>query len=383
MTRESLRSRDWKRLVGRLGGADLLEREGREVGAFTRKREVVCAVDLLRLVLAYCLSGMGLRLTAGWAEATGFASLSNVALLKRVRKTRGWLETILARLVSKRVVSRVPKAAKGRLMRLVDATTVAKKSRKDRQNGGVWRVHAVFDLAPGIERFSVFELTDEREGERADRAAVIDGEIRIMDRGYMQPDRLANLVAQGADFIVRAPWNGAGWQTENGAPFDLIATLMKAKARGIVDCAVWLRTAGAALPVRLVAIRKPEDKVAAAQAKVEAEARAKGRVATPETLVAAGWIILVTTLPKSEFSTRDIGDLYRLRWRIEVAFKHLKSGVGLDRPPGDDPDVARAIILAHLILALIAEPLVADHLGDSPRSHPTHRPSLRPLKAAA
>ena len=372
MKHESLGGQDWPRLLDRLGGVVLLEQEARATGAFKRIRGLACGIDLLRLVLTYCLSGMGLRLTAGWAEAIGFASISNVAVLKRVRKCTPWLEAILARqLMRPSQVRCTGKAAKGRLIRLVDATTVAKKSRRDRQNGGVWRVHAVFDLGQdchgaGVERFSVFELTDEREGERADRAAVVPGEIRIMDRGYMQPDRLARLAEAGADFIVRAPWNGAGWLDKDEAPFNLIGTLMKAKAknRDVVDCPVWIRTStDTPLGVRFVALRKPDAEVRKSQDKVEAEARAKGRAVQPETVVAAGWVILVTTLPATEFSAGEIGDLYRLRWRIEIAFKHLKSGLGLDRPPSDDPDVAKAMILAHLILEAARLPLSAPVLG--------------------
>ena len=367
MTSESLGGHDWSRLLVQLGSVELLEREARETGAFTRKREITCGVDLLRLVFAYCLGSMGLRLTAGWAEAIGFASLSNVAVLKRVRKTAPWLEVMLGRLLARRSAS-AKKLGKGRLIRLVDATTVAKKSRQDRHNGGVWRIHAVFDLSPDVERFSVFELTDEREGERADRAAVVTGELRIMDRGMMQPDRLAKIVEAGADFIVRAPWNGARWLAQDATQFDLIGTLMKARKRGFVDCPVWLGTStDKPLAARLVALRKPEQEAEKSRAKVTAEARSKGHEPKPETLVAAGWVILITTLSTGEYSAAEIGNLYRLRWRIEIAFKHLKSGLGLDRPPGDDPDVAKAMILSRLILAVIAEPLVADHLGVSPR----------------
>ena len=70
MTHESLLNAGWLSTVDRLGGAEQLETEAREVGAFRRAREVKCAVDLLRLTLAYCLGSMGLRLTAAWAEAS-------------------------------------------------------------------------------------------------------------------------------------------------------------------------------------------------------------------------------------------------------------------------------------------------------------------------
>ena len=87
----------------------------------------------------------------------------------------------------------------------------------------------------------------------------------------------------------------------------------------------------------------------------------------PETLVAAEWVIIVTSLNRDEYPLSAISALYRLRWRIEIAFKHLKSGVGLAGPPGEDPRSARAYILCRLLLGLLTEPLIAEHLGDSPR----------------
>jgi hypothetical protein len=76
MTHESLSSAEWLRTVNRLGGAAFLESEARELGAFKRARKVANALEQLRLALAYCWSGYGLRLTAAWAEAVGLVSLS-------------------------------------------------------------------------------------------------------------------------------------------------------------------------------------------------------------------------------------------------------------------------------------------------------------------
>src|SRR3982074_854552 len=100
MNRESLSTTDWLHTVDRLGGVELLEKEARETGAFERARKIKCAVDQLRLVLAYCWGTRGLRLTAAWAEAMELASLSNVALLKRLRNSVDWLEEIVGRMVS-------------------------------------------------------------------------------------------------------------------------------------------------------------------------------------------------------------------------------------------------------------------------------------------
>jgi len=176
MNRESLSNTDWLRTVHRLGGAELLEEEAREFGAFQKARKVKCAVDHLRLVLAYCWSQYGLRWAAAWAEAMGLASLSNVAVLKRLRNSVEWLEQLVSRSLGAGAREAGLAAAKGRPVRLVDATSVAKAGRAAREKGGRWRIHSVFDLAS--ERFTAFEVTDESEGEVIDRADVVPGEIR-------------------------------------------------------------------------------------------------------------------------------------------------------------------------------------------------------------
>ena len=57
--------------------------------------------------------------------------------------------------------------------------------------------------------------------------------------------------------------------------------------------------------------------------------------------------------------------MYRLRWRIELAFKRLKSLLHIDRLPAKDKNLARAWIFAHLIAALLIEDL-SPEFRDSP-----------------
>ena len=363
MTHQSLPEADWQRTVERLGGEALLEKEAREFGAFERVRKVRCALDHLRLVLAYCWGTRGLRLTAAWAEAMGLASLSDVALLKRVRNSAAWLEHMVARLVGVKPAN--PAASKGRPVRLVDTTSVAKAGRNDYENGGRWRVHAVFDL--GSERFTAFEVTDETDSEVLDRADVVPGEIRVGDRAYLQPDRIARVLKAGGDIVVRARW-GARWFDGAGERIQLVPLLQKARGRGLIDQPIFIKgSADKPMKLRLVAIRIPKQQRDLAIEKLKHRARNKCRTLRPQTLIAAEWVIIVTSLDREHYPLSAISELYRLRWRIETAFKHLKSGVGLRRPPAADPGSARAHILCHLLLALLTEPLIDEHLGDSPR----------------
>src|SRR5262249_38268700 len=187
MTRESLSNAEWLRTIDRLGGAEFLELEAREVGAFKRARKVSSAVDQLRLVLAYCWGSCGLRLVAAWAEAVGLVSLSNVAVLKRLRHSADWLERMVGRLLGGRACDTSLAVAKGRPVRLVDATSVAKAGRNARESGGRWRIHSVFDLAS--ERFTAFDLTDESEPEVIDRADIVAGGNRGCVRTHFQAGR--------------------------------------------------------------------------------------------------------------------------------------------------------------------------------------------------
>ena len=74
----------------------------------------------------------------------------------------------------------------------------------------------------------------------------------------------------------------------------------------------------------------------------------------------------MTSLKAVDFSTNDVLPLDRLRWRVELGFKRLKSVIGLHGPPGTDARSARPYILAHLRLLLLLEPSV-DALEDAPR----------------
>jgi hypothetical protein len=360
MTRESLLTEDWDDIVARLGGAAVLERSAREMKAFLRARAIASAVDLLRLTLAYCLGERGLRSTASWAAAIGLADISNVALLQRLRRCGDWL----ALLVGEALLAAAPQASCGRLIRIIDATTVPKAGRMAKTGNKLWRIHSAFDLPS--ERFGFFELTDERGGERLDRIPVVKGEIRLADRAYLQPERIAGVLDEGADLVVRAGWRNARWLDGEGKPVDLLAEFRKASDAGLIDRPIFIgRKGGKPLALRLVAVKKPARAAEAARREARQKARKGRHQISKGTLDAAEWVILVTSLAPEEFSAADVLALYRLRWRIELAFKRLKSLIGLKGPPGADERSARPYMLAHLLVILLLEPLV-DELEDSP-----------------
>jgi hypothetical protein len=360
MTHESLLNEDWMSVVARLGGAETLDGSARDTKALLRRRAITSAVDLLRLVLAYCLGERGLRSTAAWAASVGLADMTNVALLYRLRQCGNWL----AMLVGQVLAAAAPTASRGRLIRIVDATTVPKAGPMARKKSELWRIHSAFDLPH--ERFGHFELTDQHGGETLDRIPIVKGEIRLGDRAYLQPDRMAVVLEAGADFVIRAGWKSARWLDADGRPFDLIAELRKTAARGLIDRPIFIkRKGGEPLALRLIAVKKPAEAAAEARRKARRAAQREGHTISKQTLEAADWVILVTSLTPEEFTTDDVLALYRLRWRIELGFKRLKSLIGLKAPPGIDERSARPYLLAHLLIILLLEPLVRE-FEDSP-----------------
>ena len=361
MTNESLLNEDWMSVVARLGGAERLNATARDTKAFVRPRRIGDAVDLLRLILAYCLGERGLRATAAWAASVGLFDISNVAVLYRLRQSGDWLAALIGQVLA----AGAPQASCGRMIRIIDATTVPKAGPGARKKSELWRIHSAFDLPH--ERFGHFELTDQQAGETLDRIPLVRGEIRLADRAYLQPERIAVLLEGGADFVVRAGWRSAGWLNAAGGTLDLVAELRAASTRGLIDRPIWIKRKHAApLGLRLVAVKKPVQAAQVARRKARREAQREGYQLSKQTLNAADWVILVTSLSAQEFTTADVLALYRLRWRIELGFKRLKSLIGLKGPPGTDERSARPHVLAHLLMILLLEPLV-DELEVSPR----------------
>ena len=170
------------------------------------------------------------------------------------------------------------------------------------------RIHSAFDLPR--ERFGHFELNDQKEGERLDRIPVVRGEIRLGDRAYLQPDRMAAVLDAGADVLIRAGWKSACWLDAKGHPLDLIAELRKAAARGLIDRPIWIkRKHGPCLGLRLVAIKKPPEAAAAARRKARRTRSGKAR-----------------------------NSQQALSSAMALAFKRPESLIGLRGPPGTEQD---------------------------------------------
>ena len=111
------------------------EELGRSSGALKGLRKDKSAEAVLRVLPLHLGCGHSLRETAVRARKAGLAQLSDVALLKRLRKSSDWLHGLCVALFRERGLARA--VGPGWRVRAFDATTVREPGR----TGSLWRVH--------------------------------------------------------------------------------------------------------------------------------------------------------------------------------------------------------------------------------------------------
>jgi Transposase DDE domain len=346
-----------------------LEATARASGALVRRRAIRSAEMLLRLALAYGPGGLSLRMAAAWAGVSGLADLSDTAVMKRLRKAAAWLGEVAGALLRRAAAAPpIPGPLPGRRLRIADGSMIVAPGGKRK-----WRLHATYDPVAG--RFTDLELTDERGAESFDRTDWRPGDVALGDRGYARPPALRRILAAGADFIVRTGWTRLRLLDAAGAPLAWERIFAALAVGEVAERAVAVdysgqggrSRGGAVFPARLIVLRlAPAAAARAAKAQHRRQNRCRSRrPLQPLTVRATGYLMLVTSLPPS-VPAAEVLAAYRLRWQVELAFKRLKTLLGLGRLPAKGEALARSWLLAHLILALLIEDTARQLLESRP-----------------
>jgi hypothetical protein len=322
---------------------------------------------LLRLSLARGPGGMSLQETAAWAHLNGLAQLTSQSLNERLHRSVSFLAAITHRLLQGRQPVQ-PSLWAGRCLHIADGSSLSEPGSK----GTDWRLHAVYDLSQG--RFSHVEVTDRHGAESLLRRAPVAGEVLIADRGYAKAKELrACLDPSGSharDFIVRVGWKALALRDPEGTSFNLVAYLQTLAAdagpqQRAVQAVVGPATQPSLLPLRLIVVPLPPDKAENNRKKLKRTASKHQDVLDPRSLIAAGFLILVTSLP-ANIPAAEIAAVYRLRWQVELALKRLKSLIHIDRLPTRTTEGSLSWLYPHLILLLLTEDICQAFLESSP-----------------
>lgn len=326
-------------------------------GAIQRTRGIKDARQLLRLMLIHLADGCGLRETAARARLTGLANMSDVAILKRLRGCGAWFEWMSQQL--RRAASGPDAAAllPGRRIRAVDGTMVSEPG----DTGSQWRLHYSLQL-PGLQCDEV-TLTTPALGETLKRYQIAPGDVLIADRGYAHPAGIAHVIDHQGDVLIRCNLVTLPFTDRNGQALDILAHLRTLSVGEAGDWPVAVRFGKRLIPGRLCAIKKSAAATAKAEQRVRRESQRGQSVIRPETIEAAAYVFVFSTLTRDTLGADGVLELYRMRWQIELHFKRLKSVIGLGHLKKHDEIAAKAWLQGKLMVACLIDRLI--HWSDA------------------
>ncbi len=352
---------DWELLMS-FFPADWRE-QARTSRALQGLRQDKSAEEYLRVLLLHLGCGFSLRETVVRAQQAGLADLSDVALLKRLRKSKAWLQQLCCSLFAER---RGAPEVGARQWRLLDGSLVSEPGK----TGSQWRIH--YRLRWPSLQCDYFKLTPVEgsgQGESLYQFPFAPGDEVLADRGYCHAEALGEVARQGASFLVRLNPQGIRLQTPGGDREPLVEHLQELPGAG--QTAEWpvripLPSPHPPLAVRLCAVRKSAAATALAQPRLRRKARRQGWQVQPDSLLYAAYVMVLSTFPTSAYSTRRVLEAYRLRWQVESVFKRLKQIAQLGHLPKHDPESSQAWLYGKLFVALLTEKFIQSALTFSP-----------------
>jgi hypothetical protein len=334
-------------------------------------RQDKSAEAYLRVLLLHLGCGFSMRETVARAREAQLAQISDVALLKRLRKGKQWLYQLCCSLFAERGIQ--PQRASDQVLRLVDSTVVKEPGK----TGSLWRIHYSFQWPPmACDYFKITPVEGIGNGESLHQYPIKSEEYLLADRGYCQASGMHFVAEKRAYLTVRLNPNGIRLQSGSGRAFGLRKHLVPIKKSGQISCwEVLIPFAQCRpLPARLCVVRKSQAAIALAQRKLQRKASKNGSQLQPETLLFAQYVMVLTTFPEAEFPAEAILDYYRFRWQIELVFKRFKQIAQLGHLPKYDDDSAKAWLYGKLFVALLTEKLIAHATALSPWGYDLQSP---------
>ena len=340
----------------------------KETGALLRSRKFT-PNSLLRILLIHLADGCSLRETSTRGEYGCIAKVSDVALLKRLNASGEWFRRMSIELRNKWVAKQfdTPESVlcPGYRVRLIDGSTISEPG----ATGSTWRIHYSVQLS--TLQCDEVHVTDTSVGESFEKFKISPGDLLIGDRGFGNRKNVRYVTEQGGFVLVRINAISLPLQLPEGGKFNLLTHLRTLHGSKIGDWDVTaICTDGKTIHGRVCAIRKSKEAARIAQEKTARESKKKGHKIKPETLESAEYIFVFTTLPRT-CAAAVVLETYRARWQIELAFKRLKSLLGLGHLRKMDPEGSKAWLHGKLFVAMLIESMIACGETFSPWGYPT------------
>jgi len=322
--------------------------------AIVRRRQIRSAEILLRLLFFYVLADLPLRAVVTWAAQLDLATLTDTALEKRFQHSTTFLRLLLADLLNRHLEAT---PAPGATVRLVDATTLSFPGSCQAD----LRIHA--EYSPQTARLVSVDVTDVHTAEALDRHSYQAGNLILADRGLARPKDFLTVLENGADFLLRVYVPTLRFLDEAGQVLSRQELLSRAQAGAIDEEMLLPLPDQSQARVRLLMIPLPVEEAEKARKKLRQKAKRQGKRVTAQGLAWAGYLCLLTSIPKERISAEGLQACYRIRWQIELFFKRCKSLLGLGRLKKSEEKLAQIHSLGKLLVAVLVEEIRQQEVG--------------------
>jgi hypothetical protein len=314
--------------------------------------------------LIHLADGCSLRETAVRARHGNIASVSDVALLKRIKASGEWFRWMTVGVMGC-WIEKQPAAifGKGLRIRVIDGSTIQEPG----STGSTWRIHYSIEL-PSLQCEEVY-VTSPEVGESFRQFTVHPGDLFLGDRNFGRRADVQHVVEGGGEVLVRINLTNLPLVNKNGASFSLLRHLRTLTRTKLGDWEVWVAHEDTPIPGRICALKKSKEAAERSRRKALQENSRKGATVKPETIEAAGYTFVFTTLDR-RFSPTKVLEMYRGRWQIEIVFKRLKSIIGIGHLRKTDLEGAKAWIHGKLLVAFLVEALIVAGERFSPWGYP-------------
>jgi hypothetical protein len=327
------------------------EEKAKDLGALQRGREIKTPEELLRLILLYLTEGKSMAGTSAITNLSGTATMSKVAVFKRIQNSGEWLQWMCTHIYRKAgLLIEKPLWLKNKNVLLIDGSEDAR--------GGKERLH--FMLHYSMDMFTLasrdFTITDEENGEKLTNFTKLGtDDIVIADRAYGTLKGIAHLKEYGADYILRLRGRAFNIYDKKGDKIDLMKEFSGLMSWEYGEITGWCVINGEKEPIRICALRKNAINEWKGMRRLKKERSGIFVSALQEEY--NKYIIVITSLGKKT-TTEQVLDLYRTRWQIEIAFKRLKSLFRYNEIPARKPENIKTWFYGKLLLAALCETLV-------------------------
>lgn len=343
------------------------EERAKDLGALTRQRKLKSPEELLRVLLIHLADGCSLRETVARARQGKISEISDVALLKRLRASSEWFRWMTVELVKKRgVEEKKPEWLSSYNVRSIDASIVSEPG----STGTDWRLH--YSLLLFGLHCDHFILTRPEVGESLTNFPVSKGDLVIGDRAYGTLKGLWHVRNSGGEFLVRLKNKAFPiYSGESGTEFKLLKELKKIRLGEVKEWNIEGRGKEVSpMELRLCAVKKSKEAAEESIKRALREMNKQQNRIDPETLELHRYVVLAASPGTKKITAKQLARLYQTRWQIEIAFKRLKSIMGLGHLPKTDIESSRAWLHGKLFVSLLVQTMVDEGRFFSPWGYP-------------